>query len=1016
MTATLPPPAPDVPVADPATGGTAAGGGPAAALTAHPVLGRALSWVDRTPQAPLVLAICGTGGTGKSTALAALRAAYRAAGDPVVSVRGRAGVRPDDLAAAGSRPVLVDDAHLLPVDALEWLLERADDDATRLVLAHRPWPRPAPLADLVRELDARAAVVGLGALDRSGVAALAHHRLGRPAPASVVDAVVHLSAGVPRLADLLLTDAALSGAASPPTAGPTRPAPWPRAWPGSAVLAQVDTDLDAAGSGARAVVLALALGGTPEPAVLSPALGLAPDVVARSLQTVGAAGLLLADGSVVPVVAQALLAACPPREARAVVRALIRAGLDHGDDAAAVAARFDGHGGGPELVVALRDAAAAVGATDPARAADLLRAGLPTGASDPAAVVEQARYAALAGDLHRATALVDDVLAAASGPVAAAAASVATAVLAHRGQLATAAAPHRINAGTGSQPTPGTWQPRVTCPDDPAGEAAATVVLLGSGAVTSCLPGPGATATAPGAGTRTGTDGATGTVEVRSGPAPGATTRSCAQALLAQGLRESVLGDGRRCLATLSRASALVGGDGRDTLMADTPAALGALAALSAGEPGHAERLLHRAIGNGEGGPVAQPRHHLLLAWVAMVGGRCEEARARVAVARTAAGDRWGERDELVLRALEVGVARRSHDLGALTRAWPGAWQALLGHGLDLFMLLPLGELAVAAARLDRSHQVAAHLEEAGGLLARAGEPVLWATPLHWYGVRAAIVAERPESVAPHATALVRGAATSRHAAMLAEAGRVWVQVLAGRVEPAAVERVARRLHAAGLGWDGARLAAHAAAHTEDPRSGGRLLHVARDLRAGTDRAVTPAPVLPAVGHRRVPSDAAAPVASPRPSPTPASTAPTRAAAVPASSSAGPAAGTARGWTGAATPPAAPVRAAGGPPSSAREAAGTRTAPGRPDPSGLGDAAPEMAVHLSVRELEVARLVVAGHTYREISERLYISAKTVEHHMARMRQRLGLESRAALLSHLRARVATLPGERPEQPA
>jgi DNA-binding CsgD family transcriptional regulator len=56
---------------------------------------------------------------------------------------------------------------------------------------------------------------------------------------------------------------------------------------------------------------------------------------------------------------------------------------------------------------------------------------------------------------------------------------------------------------------------------------------------------------------------------------------------------------------------------------------------------------------------------------------------------------------------------------------------------------------------------------------------------------------------------------------------------------------------------------------------------------------------------------------------------------------------------------------------------------------------------LSDRELEVARLVLEGLTYREIGDRLFIAAKTVEHHMARMRQRLGCATRAELLANLR---------------
>jgi len=57
---------------------------------------------------------------------------------------------------------------------------------------------------------------------------------------------------------------------------------------------------------------------------------------------------------------------------------------------------------------------------------------------------------------------------------------------------------------------------------------------------------------------------------------------------------------------------------------------------------------------------------------------------------------------------------------------------------------------------------------------------------------------------------------------------------------------------------------------------------------------------------------------------------------------------------------------------------------------------------LSDREYEVAELILLGLTYREIGARLYISAKTVEHHVARIRRRIGAGSRSELLSMLRA--------------
>ncbi|WP_237048132.1 helix-turn-helix transcriptional regulator [Lentzea guizhouensis] len=66
----------------------------------------------------------------------------------------------------------------------------------------------------------------------------------------------------------------------------------------------------------------------------------------------------------------------------------------------------------------------------------------------------------------------------------------------------------------------------------------------------------------------------------------------------------------------------------------------------------------------------------------------------------------------------------------------------------------------------------------------------------------------------------------------------------------------------------------------------------------------------------------------------------------------------------------------------------------------------EDAGKLSEREREVAQLVLEGMTYKQVGDRLFISAKTVEHHMARMRQRLGSTSRSDLLAQLRHIVGT----------
>jgi DNA-binding CsgD family transcriptional regulator len=238
---------------------------------------------------------------------------------------------------------------------------------------------------------------------------------------------------------------------------------------------------------------------------------------------------------------------------------------------------------------------------------------------------------------------------------------------------------------------------------------------------------------------------------------------------------------------------------------------------------------------------------------------------------------------------------------------------------LDLYALLPLGELWVSAARLRQVDRVRHTIDEAFNLLEALGNPILWSLPLHWSGVHAGILANSPEAVAPHGQALTAAAGHSPFAKALATAGRIWLRVLANHVDVDEVTVAARALAQCGLGWDATRLASQAALQTPDGRVSGAMLQLARDLK------------LAASGQEE---DVDAPAAVPSP----------------------------------------PQRASSMPPSS----------------------------RLSDREREVAELLLQGLPYKDIGSQLFISAKTVEHHVARIRRRLGAESRSELLSMLRA--------------
>jgi DNA-binding CsgD family transcriptional regulator len=370
-------------------------------------------------------------------------------------------------------------------------------------------------------------------------------------------------------------------------------------------------------------------------------------------------------------------------------------------------------------------------------------------------------------------------------------------------------------------------------------------------------------------------------------------------------------------LSQLVRASALLEPAGKGLLLPDSPAALVAIVGLHGGELHLADSALERAIGAELGGQLMAVRHRLLRAWIAMARGRTAVAKEQLASA-TRIGRVLEPRDWLFAVALDAGLARRNSDLATLRRTWSQACEAVMRHPVDLFTILPLGEFAVAAARLRDQARLRPHLDEARDLLARLGNPPLWSAQLNWSCLHAAIVAEQPAVAAEHAALLGAHADHCGYCAVLSTAADCWLAVIAGKIDAPRVESAARALHDAGLAWDGARLAGQAAIRTSDRKAMVSLLNCARVLQGKPARPAGPAP------------------------------------AVPASHSSGPVPG---------------------------------------DESGSGV--------LSDREREVAVLVLGGMTYKQVGDRLFISAKTVEHHVARMRQKLGATSRAELLDQLR---------------
>lgn len=360
-------------------------------------------------------------------------------------------------------------------------------------------------------------------------------------------------------------------------------------------------------------------------------------------------------------------------------------------------------------------------------------------------------------------------------------------------------------------------------------------------------------------------------------------------------------------------------------IMPDSAAAVVTLAAIHGGDPGRARSVIGRAVRAGSD-VFYERRHQLLSGWIKMQEGQLSSTAAELPTVRTDPGPH--RRDALWSAALQTAIARRNGDAGALHQHWHAAMEVLAEYSLDLFALLPLGELWVAAARMRQVARLQHTLDQAFALLDSLGNPPLWSASLHWAGVHAGILSNSPDSVAPHGQALSAAAAHSTFAQALSVAGRTWLRVLADHVAADEVTTAARSLAHVGLTSDATRLAGQAALQTSDPRVSGAMLQLARDLKL-------------TAGPGDTPNDLAVEPGNAAPSITTLSSA-------------------------------------------------------RQPPTGSP---------LSDREREVAQLLLLGMPYRDIGAQLFISPKTVEHHVARIRRRLGAGSRSEMLSMLRALLA-----------
>jgi DNA-binding CsgD family transcriptional regulator len=807
------------------------------------------------PTVPVKILVSGGIGTGKSSVLAAIRSALRAAEVPVLT-------RPPKKGEDSGVAVVIDDAHLLDDAELSRLGELVADSGSTVVVAAEPLAQRTALRTLTTAIERENPVVALGAFSPAEVTRLVTETLGAPPSSEIIRSLMVATAGLP-----FLLQPTIAAAGSPDGEAPAT------AIMQAAKFALIE----------RLRRLDEPLLDTLLVSSLSPDLG--PDDVAAALKSGAEEAQVLVDrarasGLIEPSHSHPFL-----RSVHRCIAGIIGAARHHDTELSLLVSQIESSTLSGDLALrmaehGLRDDRLADALTDlasrtrgqPARAARLYRA-----AADAGATALSARLAdalALTGDCAAAGRLADELLGSEDQAERATAVRIAASIAMHDGGAAQAADLFRWLG-----PYPDTF-------------------ISAAGAVVAVAAGDAEAARAA--------------LTAESAGPPTSTARAARS--LADGLLLSL--DQPFPVAVARLGQSITTEQQTAGVAPDTPAALVTLAALHGGDPVRARSVISRAVRAGaDEESFNTHRHRLLHGWVRMQDGQLSAAATDIASTADATLHR---RDALWAAALQTAIARRSGDTGGVQKHWYAAMEVLAEYSVDLFSLLPLGELWVAAARMRLVERMQHTLTEAFALLESLGNPVLWSVPLHWAGVHAGILANSPEAVAPHGQVLTAAAPHSAFAKALATAGRTWLRVLANHVDVDEVTGAARGLSQFGMTWDGTRLASQAALQTPDGRVSGAMLQLARDLKQTA--AVDEPPGIESV------------------------------------------------------PPAA-------------ESAGRS----RPMPSRLSD-----------REREVAELLLLGMPYRDIGSQLFISAKTVEHHVARIRRRLGAESRSEMLSMLRA--------------
>jgi len=760
--------------------------------------------------------------------------------------------------------IVVDDAQWLDPGTVRVLVSVADAATERiaLVVGHRP-VTASELSTLDAALARHGPIVRVESLTETETAERTARLLDAAVDDALVDALMMHAEGVPLFVDALVrawqeADVVERGGLRHEPGAVPKP-----------VVELVRTRVDQLDHDARRLVTVLSLGSALDDELTATLAGLEPGALGAATASLGAAGLLVpGHDELLPVVADSVVAITPDADRRLLHSRLAEALGERGDPPGRAAEHLVAAGAtGASAAATLVAAGDAVLAETPALAAEWFDRAVDAGADPTEVAGRRAEAAALTGDLDAAVELADAALETARGAERARAVAVLAGVLGARGLWGRAT---QLLASVEGHPD----------------VADAAFALLGV---------PGQIALGRSAEADAAFDRAT---DALTRPAPLAVEAAVS---FAAGVRHAGRGDGDAALGAILEAAELLESRTVRLVLPDTPHALGATVAVALGDFGLADHLLGRAVDREIGGRGLATRHRLLLGWVALRAGRWAQAEHALDETKDLA---LATRDQLLRSALDAGLARRNSDVTRLAGAWDAAEPALLRAQPDLFSLEVVGELAIAAARFGAAERATPKLAEVATIVDGLGAPALWALPLAWTCLDAAVTAGDVGATDAQADVIESLPPAHPRLAALAPAARAWAALLGGEFDSGAVEEAAAGLSEAGLAWEASRLTGQAAIRATDPSVTRSLLGRARDLK-GT---------LPAT----------------------------------------------------------------------ESAAGT---------SGS---------LLSEREREVAACVLEGLTHKEIGAQLFISPKTVEHHVAKIRQKLGATTRAEMLAALRA--------------